>query len=68
MKNQKHNQGPLKELTVNIEADLVDVIHRMSHNSGMDVDEIVCIALKRFRSSHADYEGVVPNLELKIDD
>lgn len=63
MKSQKHNQGDLKELSVTIEKDLVEAIHSMSKNSGMPVDEIVCIALKRFRAHHADYEGTTPRTE-----
>ncbi|TNF30629.1 MAG: hypothetical protein EP319_04545 [Deltaproteobacteria bacterium] len=63
MKSQKHNEGDLKELKVKIEKDVVETIERMSKVSGMSIDEIVVIALKRFRSSHADYEGKVPNLD-----
>lgn len=60
MKSQIHNQGELKELTVSIEKEVVDSIHRMSDISGMSVDELVVIALKRFRASHCDYEGKTP--------
>jgi len=57
MKNQEHNKGELAELKVKIEKKLVEDMKVMSTNSGMSVDEIVCIALKRFRSSHNDYMG-----------
>ncbi len=30
----------------------------MSENSEMSVDDIVAVAIKRFRSSHADYMGI----------
>lgn len=63
MKSQKHNLGELKELKISIEKDLVEAIHSMSKNSGMSVEEIVCIALKRFKASHADYEGTTPRTE-----
>lgn len=63
MKSQKHNQGELAELTVTIEADVVEAIERMSANSGISKDELVVIALKRFRASHADYEGLTPKVE-----
>jgi fructose-1,6-bisphosphatase/sedoheptulose 1,7-bisphosphatase-like protein len=63
VKSQKHNSGDLKELKVNIEKEVVESIEKMSSVSGMSVDEIVVIALKRFRSSHADYEGKAPNLD-----
>ena len=61
MKDQKHNEGELKELTVKIEKQLVDSLEIMSKNSGMSVDELTCIAIKRFRSSHADY------MDIKLD-
>lgn len=55
MKSQQHNQGPLKELTVNIEEDVVDSFIEMSKNSGISIDDLVVTALKRFRASHSDY-------------
>ncbi|MBC75769.1 MAG: hypothetical protein CME64_07120 [Halobacteriovoraceae bacterium] len=58
MKSQQHNQGELKELTVNIEAQLSEDLEKMSKNSGLPIDELVTIAVKRFRSSHADYMGI----------
>jgi len=63
VKSQKHNQGDLKELTVKIEKDVVESIERMSANSGITKDELVVIALKRFRASHGDYEGTTPKVE-----
>lgn len=56
MKSQKHNQGDLKELTVKIEKDVVEAFSKMSENTKIPVDELVVIALKRFRSAHSDYE------------
>ncbi|MBJ00813.1 MAG: hypothetical protein CME67_06225 [Halobacteriovoraceae bacterium] len=58
MKSQQHNQGELTELTVNIESQLFEDLEKMSKNSGLPVDELVAIAVKRFRSSHADYMGI----------
>lgn len=58
MKTQKHNEGELKELNVNIEAKLREDLAIMAKNSGLTEDEIVVIALKRFKSSHADYMGI----------
>lgn len=63
MKTQKHNEGELKELKVNIEKEVVDVFQRMAKNTGITIDELVVVALKRFRSSHADYEGVTPRMD-----
>lgn len=63
MKTQKHNEGPLKQLTVSIEAKVVEDFERMSLNSNLSMDELVLIALKRFRSSHSDYLKDVPKIE-----
>ncbi|MCO4753431.1 MAG: hypothetical protein KC478_03065 [Bacteriovoracaceae bacterium] len=58
MKSQQHNQGELRELNVEIETQLLDDLETMSKNSGLAKDELVAIAIKRFRSSHADYMGI----------
>ncbi|MEX0799283.1 MAG: hypothetical protein WEB87_05670 [Bacteriovoracaceae bacterium] len=58
MKSQKHNQGELKELKVQLEAQLLEDLDIMSKNSNLSVEELVAIAIKRFRSSHADYMGI----------
>lgn len=55
MKTQEHNQGELAELKVNIEKGLIEDIKLMSENSGISEEDLVAIAIKRFRSSHADY-------------
>ena len=48
MKGQEHNKGPLKELKVNIEAKTYDEFVVMAQNTGMPIDDLVVIALKRF--------------------
>lgn len=63
MKSQVHNQGELKELNVKIEKDVVESIENMSKVSGIPLDELVVVALKRFRSSHCDYEGKTPSTD-----
>ena len=63
MKTQTHNQGELKELTVNIEADVVESVKVMSQQSSMSVDDIVVIALKRYRASHAELLGKAPKCD-----
>lgn len=63
MKTQKHNQGELTELKVMIEKDVVESLKIMSKNSGLSVDEIVVIALKRYRTSHSDYEERQPEIK-----
>lgn len=61
MKSQKHNQGELKELTVKIEADVVDCFKDMESKTGIPLDDLVVIALKRYKASHGDYLGKTPN-------
>ena len=63
MKTQRHNQGNLKELKVKIEEKVLDSIVQMAESSNMTVDDIVVIALKRFRASHAELEGKAPKLD-----
>jgi hypothetical protein len=56
MKSQAHNQGELKDLTVKIEKDVVESFERMTKDSGLSVADLVVIALKRYRSSHSDWD------------
>ena len=56
MKDQVYNQGELKELKVMIEKSEVEALERMSINAGISVQDIVVIALKRYRNSHSDYD------------
>lgn len=56
MKTQVQNQGELKELKVMIEKDVVESFDRMSKTSGLSVADLVVIALKRYRSSHGDWD------------
>lgn len=58
MKSQEHNQGKLEKLEVQIEEQLVRDLKVMSENSNLSVDDLVAVAIKRFRSSHADYMGI----------
>ena len=58
MKTQEHNQGKLEKLEVKIEEQLVQDLKVMSENSDLSIDDIVAVAIKRFRSSHADYMGI----------
>ncbi len=63
MKTQVHNKGDVKELKVNIEKDVVEAFEKMSKNTNIPLADLVVIALKRFRSSHSDYEGKVSKSE-----
>ncbi|EQC51523.1 hypothetical protein [Bacteriovorax sp. DB6_IX] len=63
MKGQVHNQGELKELKVEIEKSVVEAIEKMAANTGYSLNELVVIALKRFRASHSDYEKKTMSLD-----
>lgn len=63
MKGQVHNQGELKELKVEIEKSVVEAIEKMAANTGYPLNELVVIALKRFRASHSDYEKKTMSLD-----
>ncbi len=63
MRGQVHNQGELAELKVTIEKDVIEAMQRMSKNTGYSLEELVVIALKRFRSSHSDYEDATLNVD-----
>lgn len=56
MKNQQQNQGELKELKVMIEKDVAESFERISKKTGIPVADLVVIALKRYRSSHSDWD------------
>lgn len=56
MKSQTHNQGELKDLNVKIEKDVVESFERMTKASGLSLAEMVVIAMKRYRSSHSDWD------------
>ena len=57
MKGQVHNQGALEELKVKIEKSVVEDVKKMAQKSGLQVDELVVIALKKYRSRHTDLLG-----------
>ena len=56
MKSQVHNQGELKELNVKVEKEVVESFERMMKNSGLSMADLVVIAMKRYRSSHSDWD------------
>lgn len=63
MRSQVHNEGELKELSVKIEKKVVEDYSRMAENSEYTLEELVVIALKRFRASHCDYLKEHPTVE-----
>jgi fructose-1,6-bisphosphatase/sedoheptulose 1,7-bisphosphatase-like protein len=63
MKTQEHNKGPLAELKVMIDKELVEAVAIMAKNSGMTPEDIVAVAIKRFRHGHADYMGQTPRID-----
>ena len=63
MKTQVHNEGKLRELKVNIEEGVFESLEEMANHSSLSKDDIVVIALKRYRASHAELLGRVPKLD-----
>lgn len=56
MKSQTHNQGELKDLNVKIEKEVVESFENMTKASGLSLADMVVIAMKRYRSSHSDWD------------
>lgn len=63
MKSQKHNQGELKEMSIKIEKEVAEDFEKMVKNTNIPLNDLVVIAMKRFRSSHTDYLKIVPITE-----
>lgn len=63
MKSQKHNQGELKEITVKIDKQVAEDFEKMVKNTNIPLADLVVVAMKRFRSSHADYLKTAPITE-----
>lgn len=63
MKSQKQNQGELKEIKIKIEKAVVEDFEKMVKNTNITLDDLVVIAMKRFRSSHTDYLQTTPMTE-----
>lgn len=63
MKSQEHNKGELAKLEVMVEKKIVDTITEMAKHTGLPLEELVVIALKRFCSSHNDYLGRTPKVD-----
>ena len=62
MKSQKHNQGELANLSVEIEKNVVEALKEMSKNSGLSEEEIVVVSIKRYMATHSDYIKKTPQL------
>jgi fructose-1,6-bisphosphatase/sedoheptulose 1,7-bisphosphatase-like protein len=56
MKSQVQNQGELKELKVKIEKGVVESFERMTKASALSLEDLVVIAMKRYRASHSDWD------------
>ena len=63
MKSQKQNQGELKEIKIKIEKEVAEDFEKMVKNTNITLDDLVVIAMKRFRSSHTDYLKLTPMTE-----
>ncbi|MGZ3788726.1 MAG: hypothetical protein ACXVLQ_09400 [Bacteriovorax sp.] len=56
MKNQVYNNGELKELKVMIEKEILETFERMAKHTNIPIQDLLVIAMKRFRSSHGDFD------------
>ncbi len=56
MKNQSYNKGELKELKVMIDKEIVESFERMEEHTKISIEDLIVIAMKRFRSSHGDFD------------
>lgn len=63
MKSQTHNQGELKDLNIKVEKEVVESFERMTKASGLPLADLVVIAMKRYRSSHSDWDVKAPKSE-----
>lgn len=63
MRSQIHNEGELKELKVEIEKKVVEDFSFMAENSDYELNDLVVIALKRYRASHCDMLKTQPRTE-----
>ena len=63
MKSQKHNEGELKEVKVKIEKKVVEDFEKMVAYTNIPMEDLIVVALKRFRASHNDYLKLVPMTE-----
>jgi uncharacterized protein YdbL (DUF1318 family) len=56
MKTQVYNNGELEELKVMIDKDIKESFDRMAKHTNIPLEDLLVIAMKRFRSSHGDYD------------
>ena len=56
MKSQAYNKGELKELKVMVEKETMESFERMAKYTKTPIEDLIVIAMKRFRSSHGDYD------------
>jgi hypothetical protein len=63
MKSQKHNEGDLKEIKIKIEKNVVEDFEKMVAHTNIPMEDLVVVAMKRFRASHNDYLKLVPMTE-----
>jgi len=56
MKTQAYNKGELKELKVMIEKETMESFERMAKHTNTPIQDLIVVAMKRFRSSHGDFD------------
>jgi len=53
----------LKEVKIKIEKEVAEDFEKMMKNTNISIDDLIVIAMKRFRSSHTDYLKLTPMTE-----
>jgi fructose-1,6-bisphosphatase/sedoheptulose 1,7-bisphosphatase-like protein len=56
MKTQTYNKGDLKELKVKIDKEIVEAFERMANHTKTPIEDLLVIAMKRYRSAHGDFD------------
>ncbi len=68
MKSQQYNQGSLGRLDVMIDKTVLESFQIMAKNSGRPLEELVVISMMRFQSTHTDYLGTAPKIDVGDED
>lgn len=56
MKSQTYNKGELKELKIMIDKETMESFERMAKHTDTPIQDLIVVAMKRFRSSHGDFD------------
>lgn len=56
MRSQVYNKGELEELKIMIDKEIKETFERMAKHTNIPLEDLIVIAMKRFRSSHGDFD------------